>query len=168
MTTMKANRKLHTLYIMVLFPVTWMAPNYLKPVMLIRPQVIRPRPENSRPRTFSTAQGQAKARHVQRQGQGHSRHTATALDQNKTSDVIYLLQSIAVNDKNKIPFITSASIFWFIVRIIFFNNYKFRMSSPLGLIKIITITSSFSFSSVQLKFQFQLQVMLLHAMRPTN
>jgi len=45
------------------------------------------------------------------QGQGHSRHTATVLDQNNTSDVIYLLQSIAVNDKNKIPFITSASIF---------------------------------------------------------
>jgi len=42
------------------------------------------------------------------------------------------------------------------------------MSSPLGLIKIINITSSFSFSSVQLKFQFQLQVMLLHAMRQTN
>jgi len=58
--------------------------------------------------TFSTAQGQAKARHVQ--GQGHSRHTAPVLDQNKTSDIIYLLQSIAINDKNKIPFITSASI----------------------------------------------------------
>jgi len=42
------------------------------------------------------------------------------------------------------------------------------MSSPLGLIKIINITSSFSFSSVQLKFQFQLRVMLLHAMRQTN
>ena len=37
------------------------------------------------------------------QGQGHSRHTATVLDQNKTSDGIYLLQSIAVTDKNKIP-----------------------------------------------------------------
>jgi len=45
------------------------------------------------------------------QGQGHSRHTATVLDQNKTSDVIYLPQSIAVNDKNKIPFITSVNIF---------------------------------------------------------
>jgi len=33
-------------------------------LMLIRPQVIRPRP---RPRTFSTAQGQAKAKHVQSQ-----------------------------------------------------------------------------------------------------
>jgi len=136
--------------------------------MLIRPQVIGPRPENSRPRTFSTAQGQGQTRPRPGQGQGHSRHTATVLDQNKTSDVIYLLQSIAVSDKNKIPFITSESIFWFIVRIIFFNNYKFRMSIPLGLIKIITVTSSFSFSLVQLKFQFQLQVMLLHAMRQTN
>ena len=106
------------------------------------------------------------------QGQGHSRHTATVLDQNKTSDVIYLLQSIAVNnDKNKITVITAESIFWFVVRIIFFNSYKIRMSNSLGLIKIITITSSFSFSSVQLKFQFQLQVMLgplLHIMRQTN
>jgi len=99
-----------------------------------------------------------------RPGQGHSRHTATVLDQNKTSDIIYLLQSVAINDKNKIPFITSASILWFIARIIFFSNYKFRMSSPLGLTKITTITS-FSFSSVQLKFQ--LQVMLLHSMRQT-
>jgi len=45
------------------------------------------------------------------QGQGHTRHTATVLDQNNTSDVIYLLQTIAGNDKNKILFITSASIF---------------------------------------------------------
>jgi len=47
---------------------------------------------------------QAKAKDFQHsptpgQGQGHSRHTATVLDQNKTSDIIYLLQSIAVNDK---------------------------------------------------------------------
>ena len=48
-------------------------------VMLIRPQVIRPRP---RPRTFSTAQGQG--------------HTATVRDQIKTSDVTYLLHSITV------------------------------------------------------------------------
>jgi len=39
-------------------------------------------------------------------------YRSTVLDQNKTSDVIYLVQSIAVNnDKNKIPVITSASIF---------------------------------------------------------
>jgi len=46
------------------------------------------------------------------QGQRHNRHTATVLNQNKTSDVIYLLQSITVNnDKNKITVITSAIIF---------------------------------------------------------
>jgi len=55
--------------------------------------------------------GQGQGQTCPRPGQGHTRHIATVLDQNKTSDVIYLLQSIAVNDKNKIPFITSASIF---------------------------------------------------------
>jgi len=50
--------------------------------------------------------------HSPRPGQGHNRHTATVLDQNKSSDVICLLQSIAVSsDKNKITVITSASIF---------------------------------------------------------
>ena len=76
--------------------------------MLIRPQVIRPRPENSRPRprTFSTAQGKAKAK-----------ATAVILLPYQTkiklvTSFYYLLQSIAVNnDKNKIPVITFASIF---------------------------------------------------------
>jgi len=61
--------------------------------------------------TSHKAKAQAKARelkakdkakdfqHNPKPGQGHSRHTATVLDQNKSSDVIYLVQSIAINDK---------------------------------------------------------------------
>jgi len=85
-------------------------------VILVRPQVIRPRPENSRPRprTFSTAQGQAKAKAKAKATAG--RHTATVLCQNKTSDVIYLLQGItANNDKNMITAITSAIILYLLL-----------------------------------------------------
>ena len=66
--------------------------HHLPPVMLIRPQVIRPRPENSRPRTFRTAQGQAKAKTIHFQGQAKDKATllaATVLNQIKTSDVTY-------------------------------------------------------------------------------
>jgi len=106
---------IHSLFLCASFVGLRFIRSALKTVMLIRTQVIRPRPENSRPRprTFSTDQGQAKARYVQ--GQGHSHHTATVLDQNKSSDVVYLLQSITINDKNKITVITSASVFYLLL-----------------------------------------------------
>ena len=52
---------LHLFVNLILVPVPPLT-THLLPVMLIRPQVIRPRLENSRPRTFRTAQGQAKAK----------------------------------------------------------------------------------------------------------
>jgi len=61
---------------------------------------------------LTTAQGGQRSCYATAgQSQGHSCHTPTVLDQNKTTDVTYLLQSIAVNDKNKIRVITSAIIF---------------------------------------------------------
>jgi len=56
-------------------------------------------PENSRPRTFSTAQGHGQecSRPGQGQGQTRPRPRPHCWDQIKTSDITYLLQSITVN-----------------------------------------------------------------------
>ena len=59
----------------------------------------------------------AKARELKAKAKATAgRHTATVLCQNKTSDVIYLLQGItANNDKNMITAITSAIILYLLL-----------------------------------------------------